>query len=114
MCYWFNDIINSIPLLNPLAISAFSVYVWLFILSESGKDDLSFIFPIAYFSIDQHFLELFLFSSRYVLKYIFFFFLFNLFMKHVQKLYIFTGGLMFSSKTCRHLCYISLVYTHDT
>ena len=65
-------------LLNPSAISALSVYVWLLILNESGKDDLSFVFPIAYFSIDQHFLELFLFSSRYVLKYIFFIFHFNL------------------------------------
>ena len=65
-------------LLNLSAISVLSVYVWLFILNESGKDDLSFIFPIAYFSIDQHFLELFFIFFQICFEVIFFHFPFQL------------------------------------
>ena len=63
-------------------------------LKERGKDDLSFVLPIADFKIDQHFRELFLFSSSMVLKYnVFIFFLFNLLNKLLKVLYF----LIFSS-----------------
>ena len=56
-------------LLNPSTISDLSNIFELLIVKESGKDDLSFVLPIADFKIDQHFRELFLFSSSIVLKY---------------------------------------------
>ena len=62
-------------------------------LKERGKDDLSFVLPIADFKIDQHFRELFLFSSSMVLKYNVFIFLFNLLNKLLKVLYF----LIFSS-----------------
>ena len=65
-------------LLNPSTISDLSDIFELLIVKESGKDDLSFVLPIADFKIDQHFSELFLFSSSIVLKYSVFIFLFNL------------------------------------
>ena len=64
-------------ILNPSTISDLSDICALLIVKESGKDDLSFVLPIADLKIDQHFRELCLFSSSIALKYVFIF-LFNL------------------------------------
>ena len=58
-------------LLNPSTISDLSDIFELLIVKESGKDDLSFVLPIADLKIDKHFCELFLCSSSIVLNTVF-------------------------------------------
>ena len=56
-------------LLNPSTIFYLSNIFALLIVTESEKDELSFVLPIADFKIDQHFHELVIFFSSIVLKY---------------------------------------------
>ena len=80
-------------LLNPSTMSDLSDIVALLMLKERGKDDLSFVWPIADLKIYQHIRELFLLSSSMVLKYNVLIFIFNLLNKLLKVLYF----LIFSS-----------------